>query len=390
MLICKKCNIEYEKESKFCSECGRPLFPKEEISFCDEEFGEGGVKAEEEKPKEKYICPGCKIIFEKMTSCIRCGAEVVPLASFQEKEEPEIEQEAGAGKESSQAKTIPGQPKEGSPQKFVCPICKKIYPHGKSCIKCGALLVPQSFSPGGEKPSHIPETKKPAHKTVYPSEIEEEVSEVHPHEKKPSKKIPDEEARKSGAIRRSKRDYRRLFFNMGGMVIMAIAGGYIFWSIYSYLPARNVAPQTPPPEEVPARVTPSPAMTQPEATASVSTPSIQAGAIEKIKEILETIRQANLHKDIHLFMSCYSKDFKDREGKRKSTLESWENFNYLDLSYEIKRHSPAGHAAKVRVDWLIKFSPKTGGPTQENRTALEVTFQKEGESWKIIEILSAS
>jgi hypothetical protein len=108
--------------------------------------------------------------------------------------------------------------------------------------------------------------------------------------------------------------------------------------------------------------------------------------IEKIKGLLENIRQANLQKNIDYFISCYATDFKDREIKKKTTLESWKNFDFLDLSYDLKSPSISGDTAKARVEWLMKISPKTGGQPQEIKTILEVTFKKEGDGWRIGEI----
>ena len=108
--------------------------------------------------------------------------------------------------------------------------------------------------------------------------------------------------------------------------------------------------------------------------------------IENIKALLENIRQANLQKNIDLVISCYATDFKDREGKKKTTLTYWKKFDYLDLSYDLKNPSISADTAKARVEWLIKISPKTGGQPQESKTILDVTFKKEEGDWKIKEV----
>jgi ketosteroid isomerase-like protein len=115
----------------------------------------------------------------------------------------------------------------------------------------------------------------------------------------------------------------------------------------------------------------------------------EAEEIEKIRNLLENIRKANLVKDIDLFLLCYSNDFKDREGKKKSTLESWDNFNFLDLTYDLGTPSVSGNIARARVEWLVRFSPKSGGQPQESKTILDVVFKKEDGAWKIGEIKSS-
>jgi hypothetical protein len=119
-----------------------------------------------------------------------------------------------------------------------------------------------------------------------------------------------------------------------------------------------------------------------------STPDGQES--EKIRLLFENIRQANLHKNIDLFMACYSQDFKDRKEKRLTTLKTWESLNYLDLSYDLKKQMVTGDAANVRVEWLIKTSGKTDGQGQENRSVLDVTLRREKGHWKIKEIKSVS
>jgi ketosteroid isomerase-like protein len=110
--------------------------------------------------------------------------------------------------------------------------------------------------------------------------------------------------------------------------------------------------------------------------------------IGKIRDLLEKIRQANLRKDIDLFLSCYASDFKDREGKRKATLAHWKNFDYIDLSYDLKNPSISADTARARVEWLIKISPYTGGQPRESKTILDVILRKEGGVWKIEEVKS--
>jgi ketosteroid isomerase-like protein len=124
--------------------------------------------------------------------------------------------------------------------------------------------------------------------------------------------------------------------------------------------------------------------------ASNTTPSdvalVEALEVEKIKSLLENIRQANLQKDIDLFISCYASDFKDREGKKKATLDNWKKYDYLDLSYDLKNPLISGDTAKAKVEWLIKTSSKAGGQPQEIKTTVDVTLKKEEGGWKIKEV----
>ena len=89
-------------------------------------------------------------------------------------------------------------------------------------------------------------------------------------------------------------------------------------------------------------------------------------------------------------MSCYSLDFKDRKSKKLDTLENWKNFNYLDLTYRLKKQIISGDTANVRVEWLIKITKKGVGKSEDSRTVLDVVLKREGDRWKIKEIKPVS
>jgi hypothetical protein len=163
---------------------------------------------------------------------------------------------------------------------------------------------------------------------------------------------------------------------LSGIFIFVVALGYFLWQkpSSSSLPLSKEIAATP-------AGTPSP---QDRSLVSKN------GEAEKIRALFENIRQANLKKNISLFMSCYSHDFEDKEGKRLAVLETWENFDYLDLSYRLKRQKITGDAADVRVEWRTRTSPKVNGQFQDNRTVLNVVLTREEGDWKIKEIKSAS
>jgi len=119
-------------------------------------------------------------------------------------------------------------------------------------------------------------------------------------------------------------------------------------------------------------------------------PLAEAQEIEKIRSLFENIRKANLQKNIDLFMSCFSRDFNDRDGKRLDTLKMWENFNYLDLTYEMKNKSISEETSSIRLEWLLKTTKKGSRKIQEGRTLLDVTLKREDGRWKIKEIKSIS
>ena len=163
---------------------------------------------------------------------------------------------------------------------------------------------------------------------------------------------------------------------LSGILILVVALGYFLWQ-------KPSSSSQPLPKGIAATAagTPSP---------QDQSPVSKNKEAEKIRALFENIRQANLKKNISLFMSCYSHDFEDKEGKRLAVLETWENFNYLDLSYHLKKQTITGDTADVRVEWLIKTSPKAGGQAQDTTTALNVMLSREEGNWKIKAIKSGS
>jgi hypothetical protein len=105
--------------------------------------------------------------------------------------------------------------------------------------------------------------------------------------------------------------------------------------------------------------------------------------IQEIGFLFENIRQANLQKDIDLYMSCFSRNFSDKEGKREDTLKIWERFDYQDLSYELKKFAIIGDIADVKLQWVIVASEKPDGKLHNGTTLLDVSLKKEYTGWKI-------
>jgi hypothetical protein len=201
------------------------------------------------------------------------------------------------------------------------------------------------------------------------------------------------------------------------IIILILIGGYLLWSIYSHVSLKKPDINAPPSKEaislLPSRPTTSTkSMTPPmepkivtseelekETAVFPSAPAVPTTLktsvsdrkeIENITNLFENIRQANLKKNIDLFMSCYSAGFKDQEGKKRETLKNWENFTYINLSYNLKEHTISGDTAGIRVEWVIHFYHKESNQPQESKTVLDVTLNREPDGWKIKNIKAIS
>jgi hypothetical protein len=416
-LVCPHCRITYEFGSS-CIQCGSPLERK--IPLAEKEVPETDLK----KFPSNLICPTCKVTYEHGNYCMKCGLILVSQTSTQTEEEPRIPYKLEVEEKPIPLQTFQEQMDEASHKRLICPDCKIIYERGTSCVRCGTALVTQISSQEEKKPEQ-PEvteakTEEPRVAPTAEEEIKEELPQTQTPEEKPSRKKGEELGRGLIFPMKPKRDYRRLSRDLGSITIMVVAAGYFLWAIYSHLITRPQEPRTATPKEVMSQVIPNPppsanpkrSVTESEelkyekteqsssiskevTSAAAASPSLpnaskmpspETQEIGSMKALLEKIRQANLRKDIDLFLSCYAVDFKDREGKKKATLAHWKNFDYMDLSYDLKNPLISGDTAKARVEWLIKITPYSGGRPLESKTSLDVTLTKEGEGWKIKEV----
>jgi len=430
-LICPVCKIVYEFGSS-CIQCGAPL-GRPMLSEGKEEFQTSHRTGSGEKESPLLTSEG------------------IPS---QAKEEPEIPLKSVAEGKPQQVQTLQEQMAEAPRKKLICPDCGIIYERGDSCVRCGSSLVPQTPSQEKQK-LKSPDTEVPA--ATSPPKAPEEISKMDfdedlvgatmrpplpsPKEKdsganqpvkrkkiatpleeffqnesleqQSAKKQTDQVEKRESSAKKPKRDYRRLFLEVGGITVMVLAGGYFIWSVYLHLIAKGPERKSLTSKDAVSQNFPSSSSTSdPGTTATESrgfknteesptkeaippslfgsdasqASSAEAVEIRNIKTLLEDIREANLEKNIDLFISCYATDFKDREGKKNAQLGFWKRFDYVDLSYDLREASISGVTARGKVEWLIKTSPKAGGRSQENKSVFNVLFKKEEGGWKIKEL----
>ena len=468
-LLCPACKIIYEFGSS-CIQCGSPLARQVPSGAEDEAEAAHGAGPEEKGPpvrtfqssqieasSARLICPSCKITYERGDFCIECGSALLPQIPSQIKEGSKISSTSEVEGKPLQVQTIQEHVAEAPRKKLICPTCGIIYERGNSCVRCGSSLVTQNPSQEKEKPkssdagvsplvsppgvsedisemeldqvppvvSEQPPLSGPKEealsairqvkrKEIGPS-LEDELFQDKPFEQQSSKKASDPVEKRGHALKKPKRDYRRLFLEVGGMAVMALAGGYLFWSVFSPSTAKppesrgfsskdtvsQVLPSASPPVRPAGTVTESGGLKSGEKSSTPSkeaapsplslpddskTPSAEIREIRSIKALLEHVRQSNLQKDIDLFTSCYASDFRNLDARKRATLAYWEKVNYVDLSYDLRDPSISAETAKARVEWVIKTSSKSGGRPQENKSVLDVIFKKEEGRWKIEEV----
>jgi RNA polymerase subunit RPABC4/transcription elongation factor Spt4 len=407
-MICQKCHIVYDEGKKFCRNCGSSLSATEKPSSIN-----GSNPSIVERIRIIRVCPRCHLSFEVGNYCRICGSflkkeivsqgrERIPdkrtikslssewLRLMKKKSEFEIclgnleEQRGGLSDDafnltflryqvqveslSSRLREIEAElesfrtivPKQISLLEDESGVIQKRFEEIRSLYQFGAITRTDYFT---EK-DWIKKERNLIEKRLR--QYRRAISLLS---------IPLGEGSLSPLKIKNLRQYR---FSLiaGGMMILIGLGAYFLW-------ARNFKISH---SQGSTNITQT--KTSAQAGLPKSMPEVREDA--KIKSLFEKIRQSNLEKRIDLFMSCYSADFKDRNGKRSETLETWDNFDYLDLSYELKKLIVTTQTAQVRVEWRINISPKNEGTPQMTTSLLEVTLKKEDGHWKIGEIKPVS
>ncbi len=462
-LICPICKIIYEHGTS-CVKCESALVPQTSIQTNGAPEISTGSEVEEDRlqvqtieeqlmpeavvetPRKKLICPSCKIIYERGTSCVRCGAALVSQTPSKEKEKPSETESKSPPSESDGMEDLFGltfhegiekpksseiesnsPPSESDGMEDLFLWRASTAPSEASDRRPGAASKQSSLShPKGQDAGVTEEGKKTEYRAAPAPELslEEAFLQAQPPEQPVAKKSADDSLKRVTFLSRLRKDYRRLGLEVGSLMIMVLAGGYLVWSVYSYLtkpkppearppiskevaqiPSKSASPSPPAttavvpgesknteePSPIPKEAPPAlPSLADvPKTPEAAKTLSAEPQEVGRIKALLENVRQSNLKKDIYLFVSCYASDFENMEGRKRATAAYWDKFNYLDLSYDIRELSISVETAKARVEWLIKTAPKGGDQSQQNKSVLDVAFKKEDGKWKIREVKPA-
>jgi hypothetical protein len=151
-------------------------------------------------------------------------------------------------------------------------------------------------------------------------------------------------------------------------------------------PSPPVAPKAEAPAPAPA---PTPAPTAPAASAPPAAPTAPpAPAATDLKQdlqsVLSTLRDAQLRKDIVLFMSAYSLTFPGLDDKRAKTSKSWENFDFTNLVFTVDKIQPIDpDNAVATVTWYIDTRNRRNQELTSTSQTYQVRFAKELGKWRI-------
>jgi ribosomal protein L40E len=401
MVICPQCNIEHSTGEEFCRKCGKFLLMIEDPDSEDEIM-------------EKLICPKCQEIYTKGHYCKKCGSLLMHETPSQQTNIQPFEKKS-IKKLSKKWLILLGEKKEletcmskletqrnrvSGDVINTLSICyqdrlKSLSPRHQEIEKELESIKKRTLEEIGVLEKELKPIQKRLEEFQFLNKLGAVINDDFIKEKKGMRK---EIKSRERSLKKHRQILSLLPSKMGGsmvspkfsgnllqpfslsivigIVILLSIGGYLFWQGHSPF-RRPISKET---------------------TASITTPPpplglftvIEDNETEKIKSLFENIRQANLQKDIDLFISCFSHDFKGMEGKRKDTLKMWENYDYLNLSFNLKDQAITDDTANIRLEWLVKTSKRVSGQRHDGKTLLDVILKREDDLWKIIEIKPVS
>jgi hypothetical protein len=338
MLVCTKCSMEYEDGTSFCSNCGGDLVPKKEPKPAQEDKKKEG----EVKPDGRLVCPKCHILYEKLTSCIRCGAPLVTQAALKQMQES------------------PPPP------------------------------APESKKPES-KPAPPVKPRRGEPKEPYAADMMQEPSSMEADEMGLEKELPGDKKKKAFKLEKPKKSFFSSLHGILSIILLLMVA--LYFLINYVFTGERVGPQPTGSKKTIETPEKESSTISKEATPAVPTSALPVvllpQEIQKLLDLLEDIRRANLKKDLELLLSCYASDYKDLEERRRTALQSWSKYNYIDIDYVLKVESVSIDSAKARVEWRIRSIPMSGGQPEKGQSVLHVIFQKEKNHWKIQEVSPA-
>jgi hypothetical protein len=137
------------------------------------------------------------------------------------------------------------------------------------------------------------------------------------------------------------------------------------------------APKAPPPP--PAAVTEAPPPKPPEAPPA-PVPDLRG----ELLNVLNSMKDGHLRKDIVLYMSAFSLTYPELDEKRRSTLKSWDNFDYLNLVFTLDDIQPLDADNVVaKATWYIDARNRRTQELSSAKQTYEIRFAKEQGKWRI-------
>ncbi|MBM4273787.1 MAG: zinc ribbon domain-containing protein [Deltaproteobacteria bacterium] len=172
---------------------------------------------------------------------------------------------------------------------------------------------------------------------------------------------------------------------------LLIGAGALIVVLLALLMTRTAAPPPPPPPPPPAVVAPAPPAPPPAPVKAAPAPPPKEAAPVPVPDlrgellnVLHSMKDGHVRKDIVLYMSAYSLTFPELEEKRRSTLNAWDNYDYLNLVYTLNDIQPLDSDNVVaKATWYIDARNRRTQELSSAKQIYEIRFAKEQGKWRI-------
>jgi hypothetical protein len=141
---------------------------------------------------------------------------------------------------------------------------------------------------------------------------------------------------------------------------------------------------TPPPAPPPGPKAEAPAPPAPAVPAPEQAPAAAPELKEQLQNVLSTLREAQMRKDIAQFMVVYSSTYPQLDAKRAETLKAWENFDFTNLVFTVDKVQPLDPENAIAwVTWYIDTRNRRNQELSSYTQTYQVRFAKEMGNWRI-------
>jgi hypothetical protein len=167
-----------------------------------------------------------------------------------------------------------------------------------------------------------------------------------------------------------------------------VGTGIVIIILLILLFSRSTTPPAAPPPvpkaEAPAPAPPAPAPGTPAAPATEPAPTAAPELKEQLQNVLSTLREAQMRKDIVQFMSVYSVTYPQLDAKRADTLKAWENYDFTNLVFTVDKVQPLDPDNAIAwVTWYVDTRNRRNQELSSYTQTYQVRFAKEMGNWRI-------
>jgi hypothetical protein len=122
--------------------------------------------------------------------------------------------------------------------------------------------------------------------------------------------------------------------------------------------------------------------------AAVSSHASPMPEAEHLLPVLEQVREAQLKKDITLFLQAYSPTFPDLIDKKAKILRTWQKYDYLNMQCTLKNiQRQNAHTILAEVVWDITLQDIRTKEKKTLKKDYDVHFSNSSGKWLIQELI---